>query len=255
VILEHFDRTNSATLILYKLKMNEWSNLLDKFPDKFRQCYITDAALDGASSKIGITKSEFLEKYIIPDKPNIVSGDFGEILSYYAVRDNYLNKGIKLIGPKKWQYKTDKNKPVMGADALLFHRVQPAKPSKKDILVSIEAKMKSVDSKVHRIQDAIDGAEQDKKTRMVKTLIWLEEKHARDGNLALVKFVQRFNDPATHGDYIKDFKAIAILDTNFEVEETGKTLTNSQNVTVIVFSIEDLKKAYEDTRTNTIKSV
>lgn len=255
MVLEHFDRTNAATHILYKLRKNEWANLLAKFPNEFRQCYITDTALAQLSTNLGISKSDFLEKYVIPDKPNILSGDFGEILSYYAVKDNYLSKGIKLVGPKKWRYKTEKNKPVMGADALLFHRLQPNKPSKKDILVSIESKMKAVDSKDHRIQDAIDGAENDKKTRIAKTLIWLEEKHAKDGDAGLVQFIQRFKDPATHGDYVKDYKAIAILDKHLEPAETGKAFKNNQNITVIVFSIDDLKKAYEDTRSNIIKSV
>lgn len=255
MILEHFDVTHSTSHILYKLRGKERVSLLGKFPAKFRQCYITDSSLDEMSKKIGITKSEFLQKYIIPDKPNIVSGDFGEIFSYYAIRDSYDLKGIKLVGPKKWQFKIDKNKPVMGADAVLFHRVNSVKPSKKDVLVSIESKMKSVHSNEHRIQSAIDGAELDSKSRIAKTLIWLEEKHAKDGQAALVKFIQRFNDPATHGDYIKDFTAIAILDTNFETDEISKTVTNKSNVTVIVMSIDELKKAYEDTRNDIIKSV
>ena len=90
---------------------------------------------------------------------------------------------------------------------------------------------------------------------MAKTLIWLEEKHAKDGDLALVQFIQRFKDPATHGDYVKDYKAIAILDKNWEADETGKAFKNNQKISVLVFSIDDLKKAYEDTRTNIIKSV
>lgn len=254
-VLIHFDATSTATYTLYKLKKTERVTLLGKFPQNFRQCYITDDILDELSKKMKITKAEYLEKYILPDKPNIVSGDFGEILSFWAIKDKYLANGIKLDGPRKWQFKMDRNKAVMGADAVLFHRSDPTKPSKKDILVSIESKMKSVKSKADRIQDAIDGAEDDKKTRMAKTLIWLEELHAKDGDLDSVNFVKRFNDPVTHGDFIKDFNAITILDSTLETEETGKTFTNSQNVTVIVFSVDDLKKAYEDTRTNIIKSV
>jgi hypothetical protein len=254
-VLEHFNRANNATHILYRLKKGEWSKLLGKIPEEFRKCYITDAALTDLSAKLGMSKADYLDKYVIPDRPNILSGDFGEILSYWAVRDNFHSKGIPVIGPKKWLFKNDKNNAVKGADALLFHRINPKKPSKKDLLISIESKMKAVASNGHRMQDAVDGATQDKKTRMAKTLIWLEEKHAKEGNLALVQYVQRFNDPATHGDFNKEFKAIAIVDETLEVGETGKTFTNPLNVTVIVFSIEDLKKAYEDTRKNIIKSV
>lgn len=115
--------------------------------------------------------------------------------------------------------------------------------------------MKAVASTDHRIQEAVNGATLDKKTRMAKTLIWLEEKHAREGDKDLVKYIQRYNDPATHGIFKKEFKAIAIVDQTLEAGETGKAFTNPQNVTVIVFSIEDLKKAYQDTRTNILKSV
>lgn len=254
-VLEHFDRTNNATHILYRLKKGEWSKLLGKFPDEFRKCYITDKALTELSAKLGLTKAEYLDKYVIPDRPNVLSGDFGEILSYWAVRDNYDTKGIPVNGPKKWLFKNDKNNAVKGADAILFNRANPKRPSKKDLLVSIESKMKAVASTDHRIQDAVNGAAQDKKSRMAKTLIWLEEKHARAGNKALVEFIQRFNDPATHGVFKKVFKAIAIVDETLEAGETGKAFTNPQKISVIVFSIEDLKKAYEDTRANILKSV
>lgn len=254
-VLEHFNRTNNATHVLYQLKKGEWSKLLGKFPDEFRKCYITDAALADLSSKLGLTKSEYLDRYVIPDRPNILSGDFGEILSYWAVRDNFQSKGVPVIGPKKWLFKNDKNNAVKGADALLFHRTNPKKPTKKDLLISIESKMKAVKSTDHRIQDAVNGAAEDKKTRMAKTLIWLEEKHAREGKKVLVEFIQRFNDPATHGDFKKEFKAIAIVDETLEAGETGKSFTNPQNITVIVFSIQDLKKAYENTRSNILKSV
>lgn len=254
-VLIHFDETNTGTYTLYKLKKGQWKNLLGKFPVKFRQCYITDAALDELSKKIGVTKSQYLEKYILPDKANIVSGDFGEILSYWAIKDKYQSKGIQLNGPKKWRYKFDRNKAVMGADALLFHKANPRKPSKDDVLVSIESKMKAVVSTDHRIQKAIDGAEQDKNTRMAKTLIWLEELYAKNGDRDSVSFIKRFNDPATHGNFTKEFNAIAILDSTLEAGETGQVFTNKQNVTVIVFSVDDLKRAYESTRDNIIKSI
>ncbi len=160
-----------------------------------------------------------------------------------------------LFAPRKWHWKDSRNKAAPGADAILFHVANLKKPTKKDILVTIESKMKAVNSKEHRIQDAIDGATTDKLTRMAKTLSWLEEKYAKHGAENKRQLVERFKDPATFGDYQKHFKAIAIMDSNFEADETGKAVNNIQGVTVIVFSIEELKKAYEDTRTNIIKSV
>jgi hypothetical protein len=254
-ILAHFDRSNKANYILYRLKKGEWTNFIGKLPDEFRKCYITDKALDELSTERGITKSEFLEKYVLPDEPTIKSGDFGELLCFHAVIENFEGKGLLLFAPKKWQWKDNRNKAAPGADAILFHIANLKKPSKKDILITIESKMKAVNSKEHRIQDAIDGATTDKLTRMAKTLSWLEEKYARYGAEARRQLVERFKDPATYGDYQKQYKAVAIMDSDFEADETSKAISNIQGVTVIVFSIKELKKAYEDTRTNTIKSV
>ncbi len=254
-ILQHFDRSNTASHILYRLKKGEWAQFIAKLPEEYRKCYITDKALDELSKERKISKSEFLEKYILPDEPVIKSGDFGEILCFHAVIENFENKGLVLFAPRKWHWKDSRNKAAPGADAILFHVANLKKPTKKDILVTIESKMKAVNSKEHRIQDAIDGATTDKLTRMAKTLSWLEEKYAKHGAENKRQLVERFKDPATFGDYQKHFKAIAIMDSNFEADETGKAVNNIQGVTVIVFSIEELKKAYEDTRTNIIKSV
>lgn len=254
-ILQHFDRSNTATYTVYRLKKSEWNDFIGKLPVEFRKCYITDELLEQLGAKAGISKSEFIEKYIIPDEPVIKSGDFGELLCYHAVIENFDAKGFLLFSPQKWQWKDSRNVAAPGSDAMLFHLPDVAKPTKKDLLVTIESKMKAVDSKEHRIQDAIDGATKDKKTRMAKTLSWLEEKFARQGAEDKRKVVERFKDPATHGDFQKQFKAIAIMDSDFETYETTKAFTNTENVTVIVFSIEQLKKAYEDTRTNIIKSV
>lgn len=254
-ILQHFDRTNTANHILYRLKKGEWSQFIDKLPEEFRKCYITDKALDELSKVRKISKAEFLENYVLPDEPVIKSGDFGEILCFHTVIENFDDKGKVLFTPRKWRWKDSRNKAAPGADAIFFHVANPKKPTKKDILITLESKMKAVNSKKHRIQDAIDGATTDKLSRMAKTLSWLEEKYAKHGNENKRQLVERFKDPATFGDYEKQFKAIAIMDSNFEVDETAKAINNTQGVTVIVFSIEELKKAYEDTRTNIIKSV
>ncbi len=89
--------------------------MLGEFPNEFRKCYITDNSLSNSSKSLSISKAEFLKKYIIPDKPNVISGDFGEILSFFAVKENFHSKGIPVNGPLKWLFKNDKNNPVKGA--------------------------------------------------------------------------------------------------------------------------------------------
>jgi hypothetical protein len=254
-ILEHFDRTDTATYIIYRLKDAEWDQFLSKLPVEYRACYITDHDLKKLSGLRSLTPSQFLDQYILPDEPTIKSGDFGELLSFFALIENLSNKGMTLTTPLKWQWKESKNTPSHGADGIVLHIANDKKYSINDLVVTIESKMKAVNSTKHRIQDAIDGATMDKLSRMAKTLNWLEEKYAKLGDEKQRIVAERFKDPATHGDFKKQHKAIAILDATLEADELSKAPTNPDNVTVIIFSIKDLKKVYEETRSNIIKSV
>lgn len=252
-ILEHFDKLTQNGFIIYRLKDAEWQNFLNKLPTDFRVSYIIDSELKVLAGKNGLSKSEFLEKFILPDDGKIKSGDFGEMLSYFAVIENFDKKRIILNGPRKWRWK-DRNKAALYSDSVLFHISDPKKYSKKDLLITVESKMKAEKSKKHRIQEAIDGAVVDKLSRLSKTLIWLEEKYAKLGKPKQRMLVERFKDPATYGSFLTRHKAIAILDKNFEIDELSKTIKNNHGITVIVFSINELKEAYEQTRANIIKS-
>lgn len=253
-ILKHFDKSAVNGFTLYKLKDSEWQDFLDKLPNDFRVCYVSDKKLNKLSTILGITQKDFLEQYILPEKGNIKSGDFGEIFSYYVVLENFRNKGLTFFGPMKWRWK-DKEKAAQYADAILFHIADDTKYTKDDQLVTIESKMKAANPSGHRIQDAIDGAKEDKLTRMVKTLNWLEEKYAKKGKIDEVELTKRFKDPVLYGTYKKIHKAIAIIDNTFEKDELTKTINNPENIVVIVFSMKDLKKIYEETLENIKKSV
>ena len=254
-ILQHFKKSKKNGLVIYRLKSAEWNAFIDKLPDDFRLCYIADDELKDKASKILISESDFLEKYVLPDLPNIKSGDFGELLSFFAVKENFSNKGIMLNAPEKWRWKDNRNKPAPGSDSVFFYISDSKKFSKKDMLISVESKMKAVNPQGHRIQDAIDGATEDKLSRLAKTLIWLEEKYAKEGLIAEIEMIERFKDPATHGNYQKLHKAVAILDDAFEAVEISQPIHNPHGVTVIIFSIKRLHQVYEQTRDKIIKSV
>jgi len=254
-ILQHFDKSKTSDFIIYRLKDKEWDVFVNKLTDDFRLCYISDNKLTDRASKASLTESEFLEKYVVPNAPTIKSGDFGELLSFFTVRENFEKKGIILFGPTKWRWKDNKDKPAPGVDSVLFHIVNPKKFTDKDLLVTIESKMKAVKSSKHRIQKAIDDATRDKLSRLSKTLNWLEEKYAKQGKEEARKMVQRFNDPATNGNFQKQYKAVAILDSILETGETALAVNNPHGIIVIVFSIKELQRAYEETRTNIINSV
>jgi len=253
-ILKHFTRTNTPNLIIYRLHDSEWNLFVEKLTNKFRLCYISNDKLLARAADARISPSKFLEKYVLPDEPSIQSGDFGELLSLFAIKENYKNKGLILNAPLKWRWKDNRNKPAPCSDSILFYIADDKKYTEKDLVVTIEAKMKAVKSNKHRIQDAIDGATNDKLSRLSKTLIWLEERYAKKGLIKKREMIERFKDPATYGSFQKQYKAIAIIDKFLETDETSKAVKNNQDIIVIVFSIKELKKAYEETRMNIIRS-
>jgi hypothetical protein len=254
-LLPHFSKTIAANFIIYRLKSSEWNDFVNKLANEVRLCYIDNSELHRLSAIRNLSKAEFLEKYIIPSKPIIKSGDFGEILCFFSVIENLRNKGLSVFAPRKWRWKDNKNTPCPCSDVVMFNVANPKKPTAQDTVITVESKMKAVYSKEHRIQNAIDDAAKDKLTRLAKSLNWLEEKYAKQGSEDQRKTVERFKDPATYGTFQKQHKAVAILDSAFEAGEIAKPVTNTHGIVVIVFSINDLKKVYEETRLNVFKSI
>ena len=252
-ILSHFDRHDLEKLILYKINEEEIDDFINKLTDGFRDCYIIDSDLKKYARELKISQSEFIRDYILPDIGNVKSGDFGEMLSYHVLIDNYGGKRILLSGPKKWRWK-GRNKSSPGNDVILFHISNPNTPSSDDMVITAESKMKATRSNSHRIQDAIEGAVIDKLSRTAKTLIWLDEKYARSGDLKRKENLARFLDPSKYGTYQKVHKAIAIIDSEFEKEELEKEIINEEEIVVIVLSINQLLDGYEKTFDNIINS-
>jgi hypothetical protein len=236
------------------LKEAEREDFLRCLPTEFRLCYIEDSDLSATAATNGISLSECLEKYVLPDVGNIKSGDFGEILSYFVVIENAEKSGFNLVGPKKWQWK-ERNKAAPYSDCILFYLPNVRNFSDDDLALTVESKMKATKSKEHRIQLAVNGACDDRLSRMAKTLNWLVEKYARLGDMEQKAVAERFKDPATFGPYKKKYKAIALLDSTFENGELDLPVENLDGISVIVFSLKDLKDIYENTRTSVIGSV
>lgn len=253
-ILSFFNRDDYKEVKRYQLKPDDFDNLLVNIVEKFRQAYIEDEELTNKSKINKISEKSFLEKYVLPDIGNIISGDFGEILSFYVVQENSFSKGKTLVGPLKWRWK-ERNKPSPHTDVIQFYVKEKGKASKEDILVTAESKMKATSTTKSPIQNAIDGATNDKLSRMSKTLFWLEEKYAKEGDVQNKEVVERFSNPSKHETYNKIHKAIAIIDSKYVADELNEPRNNPEDITVIVFSINELQNLYESTRIEILSSV
>jgi hypothetical protein len=254
-IKQFFSHVEEDGFHIYRLNISETESFLDAINEEFRKCYILDKDLIEKSSKIDVSKKEYLEQNILPSVGKIKSGDFGEILTCFFVKEHWSQKGFMLICPRKLIWKIDRNKAMPFTDVVGFYREDIMKSSSNDFIVSAESKMKATRSPAHRIQQAIDGAKEDKITRLAKTLGWLKEKYARDGNAELRKFVIRYSDPVNHGTYNKIYKAFTIIDSKFETNELRRPINNDEGITLIIISMNNLKDVYEENLKKIIESV
>lgn len=248
-LLKHFIEEKAEFYIL-RLNHTEMEVFLSKIPLRFRTCYVSDNDLKTRAKNLRIPTIEVIKSYI-PDVGNVMSGEFGEILSYHLLKEMYLP--LKIDGPPKWRWKEDKNKPIQKTDVILFHR-NKKKPSSKDFLVSAEIKSKATNNRSYDpIQDAVDGARKDKISRLGKTLVWLRDKYIQDNNADDIEYIQRFIDSVEYGTYEKYYKAIAIIDQKLSRQELQRK-RNIENLDadfeIIVICIKDLKTVYETTYKN-----
>ena len=254
-LLNHFEE-NIGKYIILTLNDADWDEFIAKLPSPYKSCYIPEKELQHRITTFSSTKEKELSE-ILPSNGNIKSGDFGEILSYFIFKERHINQNVD--GPKKWRWKQEKNVAAPYTDVLLFSIKNQITPSKEDLLISVESKMKAtVNNGYHPIQNAIDGAEKDYVTRIANSLSWLRKKY-KDESLkenapiqelkGLVTTLERFIHSETVGEYTKQLKAIAFVDKTFLQDEIKKIVTmpsvDGTSFEVFVVSIKDLKKVYE----------
>jgi len=254
-LINYFDFEKNEEFYIYRLKPENIEKFLHEITLEFRKCYITDKNLEKGAKKNRISMSKFLEECILPSIGKIKAGDFGEMLSSFFVLEHYAFKGIILFSPRKWQWKQDRNKPMPYSDAVCFHRKDEITPSENDFVVCVESKTKATRSNKHRIQESIEGANKDKLSRLAITLAWLKEKYEREGYPEMKEYIERYSDPVGKRSYNKIFKAFAILDKKFEKFEISKGVINTDGISIIIITMDNLKDIYERNLKRILESV
>ena len=254
-LISYFDFEKNEKLNIYRLKPENVGKFLHEITLEFRQCYIADNILEEKAKKNKMPMSKYLEEFILPSKGNIKAGDFGEMLSYFFVIEHYAFKEIILFSPRKWQWKQDKNKAMPYSDAVCFHREDKNTPTENDFVICVESKMKATKSKECRIQEAVEGANTDKVSRLAKTLLWLRDKYAKDGDMKMRKYIERYLEPVEKETYSKNFKAFAIIDNEFEKFEISQPIINDNDISIIIIIMDNLKDMYERNLKGILESV
>ena len=238
-MLEYFSATKKYDLKVYEISEDNINTLSDILPPLFLKCYASKKKISKAS-KNGVARREVIASYI-PDKPNIMSGEFGEILSFHIMKDEYSK--LNPYAPLKWRYKEAKNSPSPKTDFILIcHDVN------NDLVVAAECKTKATPRTKNPIEEAINGMRKDMLTRLTSTLIWLRDKAIQAGKTEKIKILNKLLDPVIYGGFEKEFKAIAIIDKDLFTEplHTEDDISDLKfNFELIAIVVPQLKKNYK----------
>ena len=238
-MLNYFHEQSKYDLKVYELKEDQISTFIERLPSLFLNCYASPEKIEKATQS-GIARRDVISTYI-PDKPNIMSGEFGEILSFHIMKDKYAI--FNPYAPLKWRYKESNNTPSHKTDFVLI-----CHDKSSDFIVAAECKAKATQQTDNPIIEAIKGMKKDVLTRLADTLVWLKSKAMQEGNIESVKKLQKLLDPVAYGSYEKKFKAIAIIDKDLFIEplHTQEDIAGLNfDFELIAIVIPSLKKNYE----------
>lgn len=222
------------------LRPDEVERLADYLVRRLPYCYVTKTRLNQRTDK-GFTTAEVLGAKF-PDRPSVMAGDFGEILTMFFLQHE---RPEKTRGIRKWRFKEDRNSPAKHSDVIILYRDK--EPSPNDFAVCAEAKLKSTTSKFAPIDKAIAGMERDRKGRLTRTLTWLREKAIEYETPREKAYIERFIE-AGAVVYKKHFHAVAVIDTALLDGELCKevSLPNpGEGFDILVLGLDDLKDLYE----------
>lgn len=244
--LRHLSEQSQGNILIFKMTSAEAAIFADGLPAAFRDCYLDDQSIANAlHGGIGTTRRDVILS-AIPDNPSVASGDFGEVMSYLLLKSRHATRDVD--GPKKWRWKTDRNKPAPHTDVVLFSATHP--PSPTDCVIAAESKSRATSASQLQFLNALSGAKKDKTSRLAKTLVWFREKAIRTGDGELLRKMKRFIDApeSGNGPYLKEFKAVLVTDSTLQDEEIttfNQAAPDLDGIEVIVISIPDMRSFYD----------
>jgi len=224
--------------------------LVRQLPD----CYIAKTNLQKRVKTTGLSAAQIFANKL-PDPGNVMSGDFGEIVTMFFLSDERPEEAKPI---RKWRYKQDRRKTAPHSDVIILYRKSPDNPERDDYVICAEAKQKATASKTYfPIQKAVESLSEDSTGRLARALSWLREKaidHERTPDIA---FLDRFTIDL-RVEYAKYFKAVAIVDRKLLDDELTRKLdlpTQDASFEVVVLGIGDLQRLYESVFSRAVKEV
>lgn len=216
--LKKFFTDDAATyakqgIVLYRFDVSKSEEFIQDLLVPMREAYIAEEKINHIQEKRKKTRQEIIENRL-PIDPEIKSGDFGEILTYYIARQYFASDAN--VTPMKWRFKDDKKKASPKTDILLFFKPDVDIASPEDTMYSIEVKTQASNPyKTSAIFKAVKDANVDRTSRAVETidhlLTRIEETDEQDEFYdAIARFGGAYKVP-----YTKKFHAVAVVESKF----------------------------------------
>lgn len=241
--LAWFPHDKEQPYVLVRMSAQHVAELSKVMDVPLRRCYITDAALDAAANQHGLTREEVV-RAALPDAGAVMSGDFGEVLTYFYHATRALPADA--IGPKKWRLKQDRTKPAPKSDVI--HFIMPDRPqaSEADTVLCSEVKAKATASTFTPIAHAIIDCKKDRTSRLASTLVWLRERAmTTDLGDVDIPLLNRFIDAVDHPPAVKRFRAVAVVSNDLLDNELISAPPEADpEFTLVVIGVPDLRATY-----------
>jgi len=249
-----FPHDQEHPYVLVRISAQNVAELSAAMGVPLRRCYITDAALEQAIAQRGLTREEIV-RAVLPDAGAVMSGDFGEVLTYFyqAARELPANA----IGPKKWRLKQDRTKPAPKSDVI--HFVMPDRPhaSAADSVLCSEVKAKATAGTFTPIAKAIADCKLDRTSRLASTLVWLRERAmTTDLGDVDIPLLDRFIDAVNSPPAAKRFRAVAVICNALLDNELVAAPTDADpEFTLVIIGVPNLHATYSAVYAAAVASV
>lgn len=219
-----------------------------------RRCYIADTVLQQAIAQHNLPSIDIVRAKL-PDAGAVMSGDFGEVLTYFYQTAAELPANA--LGPKKWRLKQDRTKPAPKSDVV--HFVMPSRPhaSAEDAVLCAEVKTKATTGSSTPIADAITDCKKDRTSRLASTLVWLRERAmTTDLGDVDIPLLNRFIDAVDSPPAAKRFRAVAVICNDLlDAELASAPDFADPEFTLVVIGVPKLRATYTAVFAAAINSV
>lgn len=231
----------------------------------FRRAYLSDEKLNKIEAKKQNPRNDIIKRRL-PDLGDVMSGDFGEILTYYMATELW-SQDVN-YKPMKWRFKDDPKKASPKTDVVLFRFVNDVNhPDANDRLITYEAKAHAtkITGKYKRhtqkkaitykdgkdcctFVDAVFDADRDRASRAAESIIYLKNKAEDTDDDEFMEVLKRF-EYGFSVPYDTEYNAVAIIestDIDNQINRMPRDLMKTfPDIVLYCMPIKNLQQVYE----------